>query len=125
MGPLVIVLMDPAADGITGLIERLIFVEPDLLFLQRAVETLDASIAFGVVVGSAAMSDAELPQGGDETGAGELSAVVGGQPFPLGSQGKTSRTARSSAASASWVRQRKLKSQPTISRVQQSSAETR
>ncbi|MGA3106950.1 MAG: hypothetical protein ABSD53_20900, partial [Terriglobales bacterium] len=41
---------------------------------------------------------------------------------PREPKGKTSRTARLSAAKASSVRQRRLKSQPTISRVQQSYA---
>ena len=52
-------------------------------------------------------------------------SVVKVKPVPREPKGKASSTARLSAARASSVRQRKLKSQPTISRVQQSMTETR
>jgi len=54
-------------------------------------------------------------------------AVVGGQrqPEPREPSARRSKTARSSAAIASWVRQRRLRSQPTIWRVQQSITLTR
>src|SRR5271163_1084824 len=52
-------------------------------------------------------------------------SVVKVKPVPRGPKGKTSKTARFSAARASWLRQRRLRSQPTISRVQQSITDTR
>src|SRR5208283_5213716 len=52
-------------------------------------------------------------------------SVVKVKPVPREPKGKTSSTARFNAARASSVRQRRLRSQPTISRVQQSITETR
>src|SRR5271156_6945864 len=52
-------------------------------------------------------------------------SVVKVKPVPREPKGKACSTAWLSAARASSVRQRKLKSQPTISRVQQSMTDTR
>src|SRR5271155_1079534 len=47
MRPLVVVLVDPASDGIAGFSERLVFVKPDFFLLERAVKAFDAAVAFG------------------------------------------------------------------------------
>jgi hypothetical protein len=122
MRTVVIVLLDPARNAQLGLIEVLVFVEPHLLFFQAAMKPLDVTVALGMVVSCAPVRDAQLVKRFDITRRSKLRAVVGGKvkPVPREPKGKASSTARLSAARASSVRQRRLKSQPTISRVQQS-----
>ena len=127
MRTVVIVLLDPASDALLGLVEALVLVEPHLLFFQAAMKPLDITVALGMVVSRAPVRDAQPIQGFDISCGRKLRAVVGRQ-----SQTRSTRTerqslstARLSAARASSVRQRKLKPQPTISRVQQSMTETR
>lgn len=60
MGPLMVVLVDPAGDGVAGFGERLVFVEPDFFLLKRAVKAFDASVALGVIVSRAPVGDAQL-----------------------------------------------------------------
>ena len=79
MGPLVVVLVDPASDGITGFGERLVFVKPDFFLLERAMKAFDAAVAFGVIVRRAPMSDAQLAKGFQVARRSKLSAVIGGQ----------------------------------------------
>src|SRR5271168_4869853 len=79
MRPLVVVLVDPASDGIAGFSERLVFVKPDFFLLERAVKAFDAAVAFGVIVRRAPMSDAQLAKGFQVAGGSKLGPVVGGQ----------------------------------------------
>src|SRR5271156_1436423 len=79
MRPLVVVLVDPASDGIAGFSERLVFVKPDFFLLERAVKAFDAAVAFGVIVRGAPMSDAQLAKGFQVARRSKLSAVIGGQ----------------------------------------------
>jgi hypothetical protein len=125
MRTVVIVLLDPASDALLGLVEALVLVEPHLLFFQAAMEPLDITVALGMVVSRAPVRDAQPIQGFDISCGRKLRAVVGRQ-----SQTRSTRTERQSLQHGtverrSSVRQRKLKSQPTISRVQQSMTETR
>ena len=63
MRPLVVVLVDPASDGIAGFGERLVFVKPDFFLLEGAMKAFDAAVAFGVIVGRAPVGDAQLAKG--------------------------------------------------------------
>ncbi len=64
MGPLVVVLVDPASDGITGFGERLVFVKPDFFLLEGAMKAFDAvALPSGVIVRRAPMGDAQLAEG--------------------------------------------------------------
>ena len=65
VGTVVIIFLDPEGDGLPCMVEALVLVDPDLLFLQAAVEAFDIAVAFGVVVGGAAMLDAEPVEGFD------------------------------------------------------------
>ena len=58
MRTVVIVLLDPASDAQLGLVEALVLVEPHLLFFQSAMESLDITIALGMVVSRAPVRDA-------------------------------------------------------------------
>src|SRR5579859_2835629 len=78
VGPVVIVLDEVAGDGRACVVEAAVFVEPDFLFFETAVEAFDQAVAFGMVVRGTAVGDAELAQGLKEAGGGELGAVVGG-----------------------------------------------
>ena len=127
MRTVVIVLLDPACNAQLGLIEVLVFVEPHLLFFQTAMEPLDIAVALGVIVGRAPVRNTQPVQRLNvpaEVNCVPLS-VVNVKPMPQDPKGKAPKTARFSAARASSLRQRSLKSQPTISRVQQSMTETR
>jgi hypothetical protein len=79
MRPLVVVLVDPASDGIAGFSERLVFVKPDFFLLEGAVKAFDAAVAFGVIVRRAPMSDAQLAKGFQVAGGSKLGPVVGSQ----------------------------------------------
>ena len=46
MGPIVIVLLDPEPDRRTRFFDAAIFVYPDLLLLQAAMEPFDVAVAF-------------------------------------------------------------------------------
>ena len=87
MRPLVVVLVDPASDGIAGFSERLVFVKPDFFLLEGAMKAFDAAVAFGVIVGRAPVGDAQLAKGFEVAGGSKLGAVVGGQsqsqPLPM------------------------------------------
>jgi hypothetical protein len=74
-----IVFLDPQGDAPPCVVEALALVDPDLLFFQAAVEALDVAVALGVVVGGAAVLDAEPAEGFDVAGRGELRAVVRGE----------------------------------------------
>src|ERR1700675_529570 len=122
MRTVVIVLLDPACDAQFGLVEVLVLVEPHLLFFQAAMKPFDVAVALGMVVSRAAVRDAQPVQGFDITRRRKLRAVVSRQ-----SQTHSTRTERQNlqhgtveCARASSVRQRRLRSQPMISRVQQS-----
>lgn len=52
---------------------------PDFFFLQAAVEPLDVTVAFRMMVGRAAVRDAQLREGFQEPGRSELCAIVRGQ----------------------------------------------
>jgi hypothetical protein len=80
-----------------------------------------------MVVGGAPVGDAQPVQSLDITRDVNcvLLSVVNFKLIPRGLEGKAYETARFSAARASSVRQRRRKSQLTISRVQQSISETR
>jgi hypothetical protein len=60
MRALVVVLMDPAGDGVAGIGERLVFVKPDSFLLEGAVKAFEPAVAFGMIVGGAAVSDTQL-----------------------------------------------------------------
>ena len=68
MRTVVIVLFDPTSDAELGLVEVLVLVEPHLLFFQAAMESLDVAIALGMVVGRAAVRDAQPMQSFDIAG---------------------------------------------------------
>jgi len=125
--PVVIVLFDPTSDRGSRFFQASILRCPDFLFLKTAMEPFNVTIAFRVMVGRASMRDAQPVQGLDEPGRSELCAVVGGQRYAglAAALGSRSSTACSTAASASSVRQRCERFQPTISRVQQSITHTR
>ncbi len=63
MWTVVIIFLDPQSDGALCVVEALILVDLDLLFFQAAVEAFDVAVAFGVVVGGAAVRDAEPVDG--------------------------------------------------------------
>src|ERR1022692_4315490 len=79
MGPLVVVLVDPAGDGVAGFSERLVFVKPDFFLLERAVKAFDAAVAFGVIVSRVPVGDAQPAKGFKVTGRSKLGTVVGRQ----------------------------------------------
>src|ERR1022692_4046164 len=87
MRPLMVLLVEPAGDGVAGFGERLVFVKPDFFLLEGAVKAFDAAIAFGVIVIRAPVGDAQLAKGFQVAGRSKLGAVVGGQ-----SQGQTLST---------------------------------
>ena len=70
-------MVDPASDRIAGFGERLVFVKLNFFLLERAMKAFDAAVAFGVIVRSAPMGDAQLAKGFQITGRGKLSAVIG------------------------------------------------
>ena len=74
--PVVIVLVEVVGDGAACFFQRAVFVEPDFFFLEAAVEAFDQAVAFGMVVGGAAMGDAEPSEGSDKARRGELGAIV-------------------------------------------------
>ena len=51
----VIIFLDPQGDRLPGVVEALVLVDPDLLFLQAAVEAFDIAVSLGVVVRGAAV----------------------------------------------------------------------
>ena len=51
----VIIFLDPQGDGPPCMGQALVLIDPDLLFFEAAVEAFDVPVAFGVVVGGAAM----------------------------------------------------------------------
>jgi hypothetical protein len=77
--PLMVVLVDPAGDGVAGFGERLVFVKPDFLLLERAVKAFDAAVALGVIVSRTPVGDAQPVQGFKVARRSKLGAVVGRQ----------------------------------------------
>jgi hypothetical protein len=53
-----VVLVDPAGDGVAGFGEPPVFVKPDFFLLERAVKAFDAAVAFGVIVSRAPVGSA-------------------------------------------------------------------
>jgi len=78
MGPLMVVLVDPAGEGVAGFGERLVFVKPDFFLLERAVKAFAAAVAFGVIVRRAPVGDAQLAKGFQVARRSKLSTVVSG-----------------------------------------------
>lgn len=115
MRPVVIVLPQVTPDAFPGFFQVSVFRQSDFFLFQAAMEALDVAVSLRVMVSRAPMGDPQPRQGFQEAGGGELRAIVDGEGQP----------ARSTAARASSVRQRFDKSQPTISRMQQSITETR
>jgi len=76
------IFLDPQGDGLLCVVEALVLVDPYLLFFQTAVEAFDVAVAFGMVVGGAAVLDAEPVEGFDVARRGELRAVICGQGKP-------------------------------------------
>ena len=68
MRPVVIVLPDVPLDRGPSFLQVFVLADPDLFLLQAAVEALDVAVALWVVVGGAAMSDAQLGQRLQEAG---------------------------------------------------------
>jgi hypothetical protein len=127
MGPVVIVLLNPTSDAGPCFFQAAILCRPDFLFFQAAMEPFDVAVAFRVMIRRPAMGDAEPLQRLQEARRSELRSisvvsVTFASRLPSGSR---SRTACSTAASASSVRQRCERFQPTISCVQQSITHTR
>jgi len=60
MRPVVIVLLDPTSNAGSRFIQAAILGRPDFLFLQAAMEPFDVAVALRVMIGRAAMDDAEL-----------------------------------------------------------------
>ncbi len=79
MRPVVIVLLDPVSDAGPCFSQAAILRRPDFLFLQTVVEPFDVAVAFGVIIGGAAMRDAESRQRLQKARGSKLRAVVGGQ----------------------------------------------
>ena len=123
----VIVLLDPTSDADPRFLQAAILGRPDFLFLQAAMESFDVAVALGVMIGRAPMLDAQPREGFQKARRSELRAVVRGERYArfAAALGSRARTACSTAASASSVRQRCERFQPTISRVQQSMTLTR
>jgi hypothetical protein len=78
----VVVAVDVAPDRTAGLVEGLVFVQPDLPFFEFPEPAFDEGLAFGVAVAAAAMADALVEQPGREGAAGEGGAVVGAERQP-------------------------------------------
>jgi hypothetical protein len=79
MGPIVIVLLDPEPDRRTRLFDAAIFVHPDFLLLQAAMEPFDAAVSFRVKIRRSAVRDAEPRKHLHEARRSELRSVVCGQ----------------------------------------------
>src|SRR5215467_10820335 len=79
MRPVVIVLVQVAADVFSRLAETAIFRRPHFLFLQAAMEPFDVAVALRMVIRRAAMRDAEPRQRLHEPRRGKLRSIVGGQ----------------------------------------------
>src|SRR5271168_3097465 len=76
MRPVVIVLFDPTSDRSPSFFHSAILRRPDFLFLQAAMEPLDVAVAFRVMIGRAAVRDAEPPKRFQEPRRSELCAIV-------------------------------------------------
>ena len=63
----VVVAVDVAADPASGVVEGLVFVQPDLPFFEFPEPALDEGLGFGVAVAAAAVADPEL---GEPRGSG-------------------------------------------------------
>lgn len=74
-----IVLSHPVGDGSPSFGEVAIFVNPDVLSLQAALEPLDVAASLRMMIRRTAVRNAQLRQGGDKALRGELGSVVGGQ----------------------------------------------
>ena len=79
VGATMIVLAHPVRYGCLSFREVPIFVEPDFLLLQAAMEAFDVAVAFRVRIRRSAMSDAQLRHRRNEAFRGELRSIVGGQ----------------------------------------------
>ena len=67
MRPVVIVLLDPTSDRCPRFFQAPILRRPDFFFFQAAMKPFDVAIALGMVVGRAAVRDAQSVQGFDIT----------------------------------------------------------
>ena len=76
-----IVLFDPTSDRGSGFLQAPILRCPGFLFLQAAMEPLDITVSFRVMIRRASMRDAQPIQSLNEPGRSELCAVVGGQRY--------------------------------------------
>ena len=79
MGSIVIVLLDPEPDRRTRLFDAAIFVHPDFVLLQAAIEPFDAAVSFRVKIRRSAVRDAEPRKRLREARRSELRSVVCGQ----------------------------------------------
>ena len=127
MRPIMVVLLDPFSDAGLRLFQASILGRPDFLFFQAVMEPLDVAVALRVMIRRAPCVMPSRPSfsiNRDEVNCVPLSVVRVklASRLPAGSR---CNTACSTAASASSVRQRAERFQPTISRVQQSITLTR
>src|SRR3981081_3209304 len=79
MWPVVIVLGDPASDGLPRFLHVAVFCAPHCLFLQAAMEPFDVTVTFRVIIGRASMRNSQPMQCLDEARRSELCSVVCGQ----------------------------------------------
>ncbi len=79
MRTVVIVLLDPTSNRRTRLFDAAIFVHPDFLLLQAAMEPFDVAISFRMVIRRPPMRDAQPRKCLHEARRSKLRSVVGGQ----------------------------------------------
>ena len=65
-----------AADAASGVVERLVLVQPHLPFFEFPEPALDEGLALGVAVAAAAVADAEIGEPRPEAASGEGGAVL-------------------------------------------------
>src|SRR5207248_11612873 len=72
----VVVAVDVAADPASGVVERLVLVQPHLPFFEFPEPAFDEGLRLGVAVAAAAMPDPEFAEPGAEAAGGKGRAVV-------------------------------------------------
>ena len=75
----VVVALDVAGDSLSGVVQCLVFVQPDLPFFEFPEPALDERLRFGVAVAAAAVADPELAEFRAEAAGGGGRAVVGAE----------------------------------------------
>ena len=71
-----IVLLDPAGDAFSRFFQAAILRGPHFLFLQAAMKPFDVAVALRMMIGRAALRDAEPGERFQETRRGELRAIA-------------------------------------------------